>query len=269
MTTNSQKIGNAGAGFNYRKFLSDHGILIGLIAIVAGLSIFTPSFMTSRNVINVLRQVSCIGMATIGVGILIIMGQIDLAIGSTFALSGVVAGLAISTASVHGASSALLAHHDAGFDIFHSRENRRLQPHPGVSLVVHDTGNWSADESMKLVENWLQTGRQIDGIAAMADCQLIGVVTAVENAGRIGNLILTGMDCDQPIMAAIEAGKVDSSIWQDGIGQGENAIRLALDAANGKEVKDYLLPFEVCTKDNIEHYKKLAVTRDALARKYF
>lgn len=98
MTTESVKKKNVtNPGFNYRKFLSDHGILLGLIAIVVGLSVYTPSFMTSRNVINVLRQISCIGMATIGVGILIIMGQIDLAIGSTFALSGVVAGLAIST----------------------------------------------------------------------------------------------------------------------------------------------------------------------------
>lgn len=147
--------------------------------------------------------------------------------------------------------------------------NRSLKEHPGVTLVVHDTGNWSADESMKLVENWLQTGRQIDAIACMADCQLIGVVTAVENAGKLKSIVLSGMDCDPPIMQAIEAGTVDSSIWQDGVGQGENAIRLAIDAANGKEVEDFFLPFEVCTKDNIEYYKKLAVTRDALARKYF
>lgn len=147
--------------------------------------------------------------------------------------------------------------------------NRSLKQHPGVTLVVHDTGNWSADESMKLVENWLQTGRQIDAIACMADCQLIGVVTAVENAGKIKSIVLSGMDCDPPIMEAIEAGTVDSSIWQDGIGQGENAIRLAIDAANGKKVEDFFLPFEVCTKDNIEHYKGLAKVRDALARKYF
>jgi len=83
--------------FDFRQFVNDRGILIAFIIIVILLSIASPNFLTYSNIINVLRQVSCIGIATIGVGILIIMGQIDLAIGSTFALSGIVAGLMVST----------------------------------------------------------------------------------------------------------------------------------------------------------------------------
>ena len=82
---------------NLKRLLSEHGILIGFIAIVIILSIATPNFLTAGNIINVLRQVSSIGIATIGVGMLIIMGQIDLAIGSTFALTGIMAGLTVST----------------------------------------------------------------------------------------------------------------------------------------------------------------------------
>lgn len=146
---------------------------------------------------------------------------------------------------------------------------RSLKKNPGATLVTHDTGNWSADESMKLVENWLQSGKKIDAIACMADCQLIGVVTAVKNANMLGKIKLAGMDCDPLIMGYIKEGIVDNSIWQDGVGQGANAVRLAVDAVNGKKVSDFLLPYEVCTKDSIEHYMKLAVERDALAKKYF
>lgn len=83
--------------FNYKQFINDRGILIAFIIIIILLSIASPNFMTPANIINVLRQVSCIGIATIGVGVLIIMGQIDLAIGSTFALSGIIAGLMVSS----------------------------------------------------------------------------------------------------------------------------------------------------------------------------
>lgn len=86
-------------GLTLEKILNDHGILIGFVVIVIVLSFATPHFLTQGNIINVLRQVSCIGIATIGVGVLIIMGQIDLAIGSTFALAGVCAGLVVSTGS--------------------------------------------------------------------------------------------------------------------------------------------------------------------------
>ncbi|MGI6776679.1 MAG: substrate-binding domain-containing protein [Acetivibrionales bacterium] len=144
-----------------------------------------------------------------------------------------------------------------------------LDANPTVKLAAVDTANWSAEEALKLVENWLQSGKQIDAIACQADCQLLGVITAVENAGMIGKIKLSGMDCVNEVMDAIEDGRVDSSIWQDGVGQGEHSIRLAIDAANGKAIEDYMIPYEVCTKDNIEKYRKLAAERDALAKEYF
>jgi ribose/xylose/arabinose/galactoside ABC-type transport system permease subunit len=85
--------------FDFQQFFKDNGILIGFFIIVALLSIARPNFLRTANLINVLRQVSCIGMATLGVGLLIIMNQIDLSIGSTFALAGVVAGVFVSTSA--------------------------------------------------------------------------------------------------------------------------------------------------------------------------
>ncbi len=146
---------------------------------------------------------------------------------------------------------------------------KALKENPGVTLVVHDTGNWSGDESMKLVENWLQTGKQMDAILCMADCQLIGVVTAVKNANLAGKIKLAGMDCDPLIMDYIKEGIVDNSIWQDGVGQGANVVRLAVDAINKKPVADFLLPYEVTTQENFAKYDAMAKERNALAKKYF
>lgn len=144
-----------------------------------------------------------------------------------------------------------------------------LARNPEVELLVHDTGNWSPEESMRLVENWLQAGKEMDAILCMADCQLTGVITAVENAGKIGEIKLAGMDCDPVVLQAIKDGKVDCSIWQDGLAQGENALRLAIEAASGNEISDYIIPYEVCTKENIEEYEAKAAERDELAKKYF
>jgi len=88
---------NKAKRFDFQHFLRNNGILIGFFIIVVLLSIARPNFLRAGNLINVLRQVSCIGMATLGVGMLIIMNQIDLAIGSTFALAGVAAGVIVST----------------------------------------------------------------------------------------------------------------------------------------------------------------------------
>jgi ABC-type sugar transport system substrate-binding protein len=149
-----------------------------------------------------------------------------------------------------------------------------LAKHPEATLVVQNTADWSGEKALVLVENWIQTYRKgndpgIDLIAVHADCILVGAITAVENAELAGKILLGGMDCDMPVMEKIKAGVVDNSIWQDGLGQGEWSLRLAIDAAQGKTVSDHMIPYEVCTKDNVDGYIKQAEARNALSAKYF
>lgn len=147
--------------------------------------------------------------------------------------------------------------------------NEILSEHPDVELVVHDTANWSGEEALRLVENWLQTYPEIDAIAAMADCILVGAITAVENAGLSGQILLSGIDCDMPVLEKIKEGVVDSSIWQDGVGQGEHALRIAIEAAKGNAVSDYMIPYEVCTAENVDKFIEMAEARNTLANQYF
>ena len=94
----SEKVVGARKGnFDSRQFVRDHGIIIGFVIIVVLLSLADRNFARPANLINVLRQVSCIGIATLGSGFLIIMAGIDLSIGSTLALVGIVAGRVVST----------------------------------------------------------------------------------------------------------------------------------------------------------------------------
>lgn len=144
-----------------------------------------------------------------------------------------------------------------------------LAEHPTVELVAYDCGNWSGDESMQIVENWLASGKEFDAILCQADCQLVGVVQAVDNAGLLGTIKLAGMDCTDDIMDQIAAGNVDNSIWQDGVGQGYNSVRLAVDAAKGIAVQDFMIPYEVCSVDNYNDYLAKIDERNALAAKYF
>jgi len=144
-----------------------------------------------------------------------------------------------------------------------------LAKYPTVELVAYDCGNWSGDESMQIVENWLAAGKEFDAILCQADCQLVGVIQAVKNAGLLGKIKLAGMDCIDDIMEQIAAGNVDNSIWQDGVGQGYHSVRIAIDAAKGVAVQDYMIPYEVCSVDNYQEYLKKIDERNALAAKYF
>ncbi|MYU26347.1 ABC transporter permease [Streptomyces sp. SID8352] len=63
------------------------GPLLGLIALVVGLSFLSPYFLTQRNLINIVSQNADIGIMAVGAALVILIGGIDLSVGSTLALS--------------------------------------------------------------------------------------------------------------------------------------------------------------------------------------
>ena len=94
-------------------FLKENlGIIIALLILCVFLSVFpgtSESFPTVRNVFNVLRQISSNLLLACGMTMVIILGGIDLSVGSVIALSGVLAagcvsryGMAIAPAMIVG-----------------------------------------------------------------------------------------------------------------------------------------------------------------------
>src|SRR3954471_3990905 len=67
----------------------DLGILILLIALCAIVSIMNPRFLSPYNLKNTSHLIGMYGIFSIGLGIVIITGGIDLSVGSVFALLGV------------------------------------------------------------------------------------------------------------------------------------------------------------------------------------
>lgn len=68
------------------------GALIGLIFLIAVLSILSPNFLTVNNILNVLRQVSINALIAFGMTFVILTGGIDLSVGSILALAGALTG---------------------------------------------------------------------------------------------------------------------------------------------------------------------------------
>ena len=65
------------------------GIFILLVALCAVVSALNPQFLSPANLQNMARQIGMYGIFSLGVGIVIITGGIDLSVGSVFALLGV------------------------------------------------------------------------------------------------------------------------------------------------------------------------------------
>jgi ribose transport system permease protein len=68
------------------------GPLIGLILLCLFLSFATDTFLSLRNFLNVMDQITVLGVMAVGMTFVILLGGIDLSVGSVLALSGMVMG---------------------------------------------------------------------------------------------------------------------------------------------------------------------------------
>ena len=78
-----------------RRFLSarETGVFIALVLMCLFLSLTTPFFLGVQNLLNVGRQVSLLGVMAVGMTFVLISGEVDLSIGSIYALCGLVTGM--------------------------------------------------------------------------------------------------------------------------------------------------------------------------------
>jgi ribose/xylose/arabinose/galactoside ABC-type transport system permease subunit len=73
--------------FDRRAFLQRFGLIFSFLLLILALSLLSERFLTSANLINVLRQAAINGIISVGMTLVILTGGIDLSVGSVLALS--------------------------------------------------------------------------------------------------------------------------------------------------------------------------------------
>ncbi|WXJ93581.1 Ribose import permease protein RbsC [Neomoorella carbonis] len=76
-----------------RKILNRYMLECILLVISIAIALMAPGFLTPSNLLNILRNISLQGVIAFGMTMVIIAGEIDLSIGSTVALTGVIIAL--------------------------------------------------------------------------------------------------------------------------------------------------------------------------------
>ncbi|WP_372893134.1 ABC transporter permease [Rhodosalinus sp.] len=81
--------GQAGAGFDWLGFLARWGTLISLVLLIVIFSLARPEvFPTLRNTLNILNQVSILGIIALGLTVCLVVGLFDLSIGAMATFGG-------------------------------------------------------------------------------------------------------------------------------------------------------------------------------------
>lgn len=91
-----------------RKGTSYLGILIALVALCVVLTFTSKSFLTASNLLNVSQQISTNFLIAIGMTFIILLGGIDLSVGSVIAVTGLMMGIMMKNWNLPVAASLIL-----------------------------------------------------------------------------------------------------------------------------------------------------------------
>jgi len=109
------------------------GIFTLLVALCVVVAFKNPQFLSAANIQNMTRLIGTFGIFSIGVGIVIITGGIDLSVGSVFALLGIL--LSMMLTEWHwpaGGAVAVILGAGAGIGLIHGLLITRLRLHPFI-----------------------------------------------------------------------------------------------------------------------------------------
>ncbi|QNU36976.1 sugar ABC transporter substrate-binding protein [Geobacillus sp. 44B] len=132
-----------------------------------------------------------------------------------------------------------------------------IKKYPGMKIVLEGTAEWDRAKGMSLMENWLQSGKKIDAVVCNNDEMAIGAIMALEDAGKLDDVIVAGVDATPDALEYVKSGKLKVTVFQNAKGQGQGGLEIAIKAAKGEKVEKFnWIPYELVTKDNVEEYIK-------------
>jgi inositol transport system substrate-binding protein len=127
----------------------------------------------------------------------------------------------------------------------------------GMKVVATQAGDWDRAKGQAITENWIQSGTLKEGMVVCAnnDEMALGAINALKAADLLDKVWVGGVDATSEALAAMQAGDLEVTVFQDAVGQGEGGVQAAVDLVNGKTVPDYVdIPYVLVTPENIEDF---------------
>lgn len=134
---------------------------------------------------------------------------------------------------------------------------KALAEYPDVSVVFEDEAAWTTEDALRLAENWLSTGTEINAFVSQNDNMALGAVKAVEDAGLAGKIKAYGVDAVDDALNAIKEGRLEITVDQATGDQSKAAIDCAVKLANGEAVDaEVLVEAKIIDASNVDSFLK-------------
>lgn len=128
----------------------------------------------------------------------------------------------------------------------------------GIKIIAEQEGEWQRTKANDIVAGWLASGKKFDIVFANNDEMALGAIQALKAVGAdMKNVTVAGVDATADALAAMKAGDLDITVFQDAVGQGTGSVDAASKMMKGETVPKYIeIPFQTVTQDNMSGFMK-------------
>ncbi len=132
---------------------------------------------------------------------------------------------------------------------------------PDIKIVREQSGNWKREQGKTIMENWLASGQEINGVASNNDEMALGALQAIKASGKLGKVPVGGTDGSHDALESMDKNELNNTVFQDPVGQGEEAINAAyllVKKESNPKVADgnIWIPYQKITKENYKSFMK-------------
>ncbi|WPO70648.1 substrate-binding domain-containing protein [Streptomyces sp. KN37] len=129
-----------------------------------------------------------------------------------------------------------------------------IKAYPGIDVVAKQPADFDRTKGLDVMTNLLQSHKGVNGVFAENDEMALGAVKAL--GAKAGTSVpVVGFDGTPDGLKAVEAGTLYASVAQQPKELGRIAVRNAVRAAQGKQVRELVkVPVKVVTSKNVQDF---------------
>ncbi|OAT72495.1 ribose ABC transporter substrate-binding protein RbsB [Parageobacillus thermoglucosidasius] len=118
-----------------------------------------------------------------------------------------------------------------------------------VKVVAKQAADFDRAKGLSVMENILQSHKDIQAVFAHNDEMALGALEALEARG-MKDVLVVGFDATEDAVKAVKEGKMAATVAQKPELIGENAVKTALKVLNGEKVDKFIpIPLELVTEN--------------------
>jgi ABC-type sugar transport system substrate-binding protein len=136
--------------------------------------------------------------------------------------------------------------------------------YPNVKILGEQYSQSTPADGLRLMEDFLQTFPQINGVYNGADSTAVGAAQAVRASGKAGSIVMTATDFQIDTEKFVREGVISATVLQQPVTMGRWGIRAAINFLEKKPVPPVMFTgLMTATKENLDTLDLTAVRAPA------